>query len=1061
MEFRLLGPVELWTGAAPVELGPAKQRTVLAALLVDAGRVVPVEELADRVWGPALPAQPRRLLHAYVTKARAVLREALPAAVAVPLDRRADGYLLQAGAEQVDLHRFRGLADRARDLTDDAARAAALREALTLWRGAALTGLSGPWVERTRDDLERQRVAAVVAWAGLELRLGNPHAVLADLRELAGRYPLAEPVAAALMQALADTGRPADALALYSTMRRRRVDERGTEPGPRLRELQEAVLRGDRDAGALRTPATNGTAGTAAGTTAGTAGTAAGTAAASAGADPAPGPPPAQLPADIPGFTGRARELSELDGLLAGVAAAPAAPLSITAVSGPAGVGKTALAVRWAHEIRSRFPDGQVSVDLRGAGPGQPMTAGEALAALLAAFGVAGPDLPVDVAERAARWRAETSGRRILIVLDNAASVEQVRPLLPGAGGCLLVVTSRDPLTALAARPGAHRLALEPLPAADAVALLRVPAGGRVDAEPAAAAALAEDCGRLPLALWIAAELAASRPGVPLADLAADLAAGLTDHRRPALAAGGDAPGAVRPVFSWCYQQLAADMARAVRMLGRHPGPDCDAYALAALTGSGLDAAAGLLERLRRAHLVHPLGGPGLAARYGMHDLLRGYAAERAAADAGTDDQPAAVTRLFDYYLATAAAAVDLLHPAERSRRPPVAPSGGPVPPIADAGAARRWLDAELPALIVLCTRAAEHGQLGHARRLRATLYRYLDAGGHHEAALAVHTAGLDAARQAGDPVAEADALTHLGVVRWRLGQHEQAAADQRRASGLYHRTGQPLGEARALNGLGIAYQTLGRYEQAADHHLTALTLYQQLGDRLGQARALSNLGAAEQTLGRYDPAAGHLRQALTRYRQVGEPLGEASALTNLGLIETQRGRPDQAIDCFHQAIALFREGHQPAGEAKARTLLGEVYAGLGRYREAIDLHREALDLLRRIGDREAEVDALNSLGDAWRGAGRLVDAHDTYTAARAAAVRTGERHQQARADTGLGDTCRATGQGEQALRHWRRALDLYTELGSPEAAEILVRLEALETLETSQALETFETLET
>ncbi|MCA1674969.1 MAG: helix-turn-helix domain-containing protein, partial [Actinobacteria bacterium] len=466
--------------------------------------------------------------------------------------------------------------------------------------------------------------------------------------------------------------------------------------------------------------------------------------------------PVAQLPADVAAFTGRERELAALDGQLAtmanptGALGGRSTAVVISAVSGTAGVGKTALALRWGHRIRGEFPDGQLYVNLRGYDPDQPLAAADALAGFLRALGVPGQDVPLEVDERAAAYRSLLDGRRMLVVLDNAATVEQVRPLLPGSPSCLVVVTSRDSLVGLVARHGARRLELDLLPLDDAVALLRVLIEGRVDAEPEAAAVLAGQCARLPLALGVAAELAAARPATSLAELVDEL----TDQQRrlKLLDAGGDPRTAVRAVFSWSYQHLPAEAARAFRLIGLHPGPDLDPYAAAALTNTSRDQAQHLLDLLAHAHLVQPTSPD----RHGMHDLLRAYAIHLSTIEDCEQDRRAALTGLFDHYLATAAAAMDALIPAEQHRRPRIPPPATPSPPMTDPITARTWLDAERTTLISTCAYTAAHGWPGHTTRLTATLFHYLDASGHYPDALVVETHARHAAHHTGDRGAEA-----------------------------------------------------------------------------------------------------------------------------------------------------------------------------------------------------------------------------------------------------------------------------------------------------------------
>jgi len=757
---------------------------------------------------------------------------------------------------------------------------------------------------------------------------------------------------------------------------------------------------------------------------------------------------PAQLPADVDVFTGRVAELAELDRLLSAAtsrtdatkaAGTSSTSVVISAVSGTAGVGKTALALRWAHRVRGEFPDGQLYVNLRGYDPDQPLSAVDALARFLRALGVAGQDIPPEVDERAASYRSLLDERRLLIVLDNASSVEQVWPLLPGTSSALVVVTSRDSLAGLVARHGARRLDLDLLPPQDAVALLRALIGGRAEAEPDAAAELAGQCARLPLALRVAAELAATRPATPLAALVEELVD--QQRRLELLDAGGDPRTAVRAVFSWSYQHLSAEAGWAFRLLGLHPGPDLDPYAAAALTHTSVEQAQYVLDVLVRAHLVQ-ITGPG---RYGMHDLLRAYATHLATHQDSEQERRMALTRLFDHYLATAGAAMDILVPGEQHRRPRIGPPATPIPPMADQATARAWLDAERATLTATCAYTAARGWPEHTTSLAITLYRYLDTGGHYPDALSVHTHARHAARHTGDRSAEAHTLINLGVVHWRQGRYQQAADHTQQALTLFREIGNRDGETRALGNLGLVYQDQGRYQQAADHHQQALTLFREIGNRDGEARALSNLGLLYERQGRYQQAADHTQQALTLFREIGDRPGEAGALSNLGLVCERQGRYQQAADHHQQALTLYREIGYRDGEANALDNLGLVYRGQGRYQQAADHTQQALALIREIGDRGGEAAVLNSVGETHYATGQLREAASQHTAALTLATQIGYRHEQARAHNGLAHTHQATGDFDQARHHWQHALALYTDLGVPEADDVQANLSALD----------------
>jgi tetratricopeptide (TPR) repeat protein/transcriptional regulator with XRE-family HTH domain len=736
---------------------------------------------------------------------------------------------------------------------------------------------------------------------------------------------------------------------------------------------------------------------------------------------------PRELPADVGAFTGRAGELAELDALLPAATGQDGAPgpVVISAVSGTAGAGKTALAVHWAHQAAEHFPDGQLYVNLRGYDPDQPVPAAEALAGFLGALGAAGPDIPLGEAARAARYRSLLTGRRLLVVLDNAATEEQVRPLLPGSPSVMVVVTSRDMLPGLVARDGARRLDLDLLPVADAVALLRTLIGDRVDADPTAAQALASLCARLPLALRVAAELAGIRPDRPLAELAAELAD--EADRLELLDAGGDPRGAVASVLSWSYRHLAPDAARMFRLLGLHPGQDWDRYAAAALGGTTLGQAGQLLGLLARAHLIQPAS----AGRYGMHDLLRAYAAGQAVARDQDETRRAALTRLFDYYLAACAAAMDCLAPAERHHRPDPPPAATPVPELDDPATARAWLDAELATLEAVAAHTASHGWPAHTIRLAQTLHRYFD-GVHDTAGLTICRHALAAARDCDDRAAQARTLTTLGVIYGRQGRYPQATDCHQQAFALARDAGDRLTQGWALGNLGLIHDQQGRYQQAARCHRQTLALWRELGDVNGEAIALSNLGLVYLRQGHYQQAASHMQQAISLYRKVGHRFGEAIALTNFGEVCYRLGDYQQAASHQEQALALSREIGGRRVEAWALTRLGEVRHRQGLHEQAIGGHQQALDLFREIGDRDGEAEALNGVGETLLATGQLDQARACHNTALILTRQTGDKHEQAHALSQLSEICHRQGQHDKAASYHQQALDLYREIGDP-----------------------------
>jgi DNA-binding SARP family transcriptional activator len=1009
--FGVLGPLQVIAGESgePRAVPGTRLRALLAVLLWRAGRPVPVGELAELVWDGAPPGGAPEAVRALVKRLRRQLDERAAARIVT----RAPGYAIEVAGEELDASQLERLTREAGVAVGAGRWAEAARTAsgaLGLWRGTPLADVP---VQLLRDKwvphLEELHGQALEWRIEADLHEGRHEQLVPELRELTARHPLREHFHGQLMLALYRCGRQAEALAAYRRARDVLVAELGAEPGPGLRELHQRILSGD-PALTITEPARPAAAELQRVT-------------------------PRELPPAVPGFTGRAAELAALTGLLDRPGAQAPGTVVISAIGGTAGVGKTALAVHWAHQVAGRFPDGQLYVNLRGYDPAQPLSAADALAGFLRSLGMPGQDIPPEEEQRAAHYRSLLAGKRMLVILDNAGSASQVRPLLPGTGTCTVVVTSRDTFAGLVARDGAARLDLDVLPLQDAVALLRTLIGTPADAEPAAAAELAEQCCRLPLALRVAAELAASRPAVPLAELAAEL----TDLRTrlDRLAAGGDPSTGVRAVFSWSYRRLGAEDARAFRLAGLHPGPDFEAYAAAALADATVPQATRALDTLARAHLIQPAA----AGRYGMHDLLRGYARELSATVDGAQEQHTALTRLFDHYLYTAAAAMDTLYPAERHRRPRIPRSATPVPPLPDPAAARDWLDAERAALVAAAAHTAAHDWPGHTTRLAITLCRYLLNGGHLPEALTIFSHALGAARRTSDRAAEATVLTLIGNVHWQLSRLQPAADHHRQALALFRAAGDRAGEASALNNLGLNETDLGRLAQAARHQQEAVAILRDLGNHPGEARALNNLGLARQLQGRYKEAAGYYQQTLNLSREIGDRECQAWALAGLGVVDLRLGRYQYAAGYLRQALALFHEAGHAGGEAETLARLGEVYLGVGRCEQAAGNFEQALAMSREIGDRLVEADALNGLGEVLFQTGEADAARTHHATALRLASEAGAPRQQARAHSGLARARQASGDPAQARHHWQEALTIYDAIGTPEADEIRARL--------------------
>ena len=1035
VEFCVLGSLVVRHGGVEVPLSSQKQRAVLAALLLNAERLVSLDELAEVLWGSSPPPSARVTIQNYVMRLRKVLGDTTGSRIST----QPRGYLIHVDPGELDVSRFDAhlVAARAAGRNCDWGVAAAeARAGLALWRGDPLVDVeSESLAVRKVPQLSELRLQMLQTRIDADLHLGRHAEVIAELRQLTEAHPLREHLHGLLMLALYRDGRQAEALAAYRQARQILVDELGTEPGSGLQTLHQQMLNADQilDAPAPETPApgtpapgtpgangtnaTNGTNGTT-----GTNGTNGATVAV-----------PRELPTGVRTFTGRSAEVGRLTRLLDDFGEGVAGTLVISAIGGAAGVGKTALAVHWAHRVADRFPDGQLYVNLRGYDPAEPMAAADALARFLRSLGVPGQDIPAEEDERAARYRSILAGKRMLLVLDNAGSVEQVRPLLPGSPTCVVMVTSRDALTGLVARDGATRLDLDSLPLDDAISLLRSLIGVRVELDPDAATQLAVQCCRLPLALRVAAELAVSRPATPLAALVAEL--GDLQKRLSLLDAGGDQHTAVRTVFSWSYRQLDAATARTFRLLGLHPGLDFEPYAAAALSGTTLAQAGQALEKLAHAHLIQPA----TPDRYSMHDLLRAYARELAAAQDGDQEQRAALTRLFDYYLNAAATAKHIL--VAIGRQPRVPAPASPAPPLTDSVTARGWLDSERATLVAVAVHAAQDGWPGHVTRLSTTLLQYLDTNDYYYEGITIHGLARQAARQIGDRGAEAAALIGLGRIDLQQGRHQQAISRFQEARDLYRSVSDRLGQADAANNLGAVDLWRGRWHQAGRHFREALGLYHEVGDRLRQARVLGNLGVIDRWLGRYQQAAERQQKALAIFREFGDLAGQVAPLIRLGAVALQTARYAQAAEYLEQAATLCRDLGDRNGQATALGRLGDVALRVSRYQQAMEYQEQSWILFRELGDPGGEAVALNGLGEAFLAIGQPGQACTRHAAALDLASRSGHPPEEARAHDGLGHAYLAAGDDEQAREHWQQALTIYTELSLPEAKQVRTQL--------------------
>jgi tetratricopeptide (TPR) repeat protein len=736
----------------------------------------------------------------------------------------------------------------------------------------------------------------------------------------------------------------------------------------------------------------------------------------------------------------------------------------ISAIDGTAGVGKTALAVHWAHRVRDRFPDGQLYVNLRGFAAGPPVAAIDALAGFLRALGLAEERIPVHVEEAAALFRSLLAGRRVLVVLDNAVDAAQVRPLLPAGGGCLALVTSRSRLAGLVARDGATRINLDVLAVEEAGALLaRILGSERVAREPDAVAGLAHACAYLPLALRIAAANLLDRADLDIGDYVADL---LKGDRLAALEVDGDAEAAVKTTFDLSYARLDPHAQRLFRCIGLVTGPDVTVEAAAALTGTPAQQARRLLDRLAAAHLLDQA----TTGRYTCHDLLRLYAAERAGDDPAAERQ-AALQRLYDHYLQRVDAAAEKLYP-QMLRLPGAAPSTS-VPPDAGfdgVGQALAWLDAERPNLIAAITHTARHGPPAVAWRLTDALRGYFYQGmyavdwltalqaaqaaaaavgdlraqaatelglgtyhwsqSHFRQAIDRHTRMVDLARRSGWTDGEGAAVGNLGGLYQAVGQQQRAVEHITQAVGLTRRAGRLGGQALHLTNLGIAQCLLGQLEQAASNHVESLALFRQIGARGGEATALSNLAVARHQLGRLDDARDRLDLALALHREVGDRTKEAEALICLALVHCDLGRYDQALELARTGLALSQDTGRRMDQASALTALATVHHRLGDQRQAVDGHRQAVRLARDANYPQIQTEGLLGLADSLLSLGETGTALTRARHALTLARRLGYQVFEGQALTLLTAIHHRLGDQRQAAEHAQQALTNHRRTG-------------------------------
>ncbi|HEX6345271.1 AfsR/SARP family transcriptional regulator [Umezawaea sp.] len=971
-EFRLLGPLEVRRDGRVVPIRAGKHRALLACLLLNANRVVPIPDLVEALWGDAPPERTRGTLQTYVMRLRQVLGE--PSSITTT----PSGYQLSVPPDRIDVHRFTAGAARAREAAEagdlEGARAICV-ETIALWRGPALSDVpsealhrhEAPRLTEALTELREQHV-------DVELALGNHEQLVSVLRGLTVDHPLRERFWAQLMLALYRSSRQAEALEVYRQVGRMLDEQLGVDPGEDLRAVHQAILTGDPQLAAPR-------------------------------ADPPEEQLPGRLPGDLADFVGREELARRVVELIASEDPGTAVP--IVTLSGPAGVGKTSLAVHVAHLLRDRFPDGRLYVDLRGYGLGPPTTTVDVLARFLRALGVPPQQIPLEAEEQSTLFRSLLTGRRMLLVLDNASAPDQVRPLLPGAASCPVIVTSRDDLRGLIAMNGARRLAVEALEPPESAELLTGILGAGSDG--ASVEELARRCAHLPLALRVAAANVATTPGGTVASYLAELPA--------------DEPLAA---VDLAYSALPEEQQRLFRLLSLVPGHDFTAEAAANVADVDVPVATRLLAQLSSAHLLLK-PSPG---RYQFHDQLMLFAAKRRAAQDDESEQEAARVRLLEFYVRSVDQCAELLYP-DLLRLPSGEATSVRLPRITVATQALRWLDGERGNLTEAIRSATEQGPASMSWRLADALRGYLWIGKHVSEWLVTARYGLRAAHAERDLPAEAAMHGNLGTLHWKLGEFATSASHYQQALELHRSLGNAAAETGALNNLGLVHMESGDLAEAR----RVLTLCLDLkrgpnGVKSGHSTVLISLGMLAIETGDLAEAYTHLTESVKISSTKGLKGSEATCRNFLGVVLRLRGEPVAALEQLETALALSLEVGSREATARVLESTAVTKVDLGEPVEALALAGRALDELAESGDQQTTTNVLVVMAEANRRLGRLRTADEQFQQALTKADRIGFQPAAARALIGLATTRRLLGAPEEALELCGKALGIALEVG-------------------------------